>query len=140
MSNESVIKVFEGKNVRVVWNEEEEKFYFSVADIVEVLTESTDVKEYIKRMRSRDPELDSSWGTICTPTRMKAADGKFYKTQAADLEGIFRIIQSVPSKKAEPIKQWLAEVGAQRIDQMIDPEQTFQMAVEDYRRQGYSER
>ena len=140
MSNESVIKVFEGKNVRVVWNEEEEKFYFSVADIVEVLTESTDVKQYIKRMRSRDPELDSSWGTICTPTRMKAADGKFYKTQAADLEGIFRIIQSVPSKKAEHIKQWLAEVGAQRIDQMIDPEQTFQMAVEDYRRQGYSER
>lgn len=140
MPNESVIKVFEGKNVRVVWNEEEEKFYFSVADIVEVLTESTDVKQYIKRMRSRDPELDSSWGTICTPTRMKAADGKFYKTQAADLEGIFRIIQSVPSKKAEPIKQWLAEVGAQRIDQMIDPEQTFQMAVEDYRRQGYSER
>ena len=140
MPNESVIKVFEGKNVRVVWNEEEEKFYFSVADIVEVLTESTDVKQYIKRMRSRDPELDSSWGTICTPTRMKAADGKFYKTQAADLEGIFRVIQSVPSKKAEPIKQWLAEVGAQRIDQMIDPEQTFQMAVEDYRRQGYSER
>ena len=140
MPNESVIKVFEGKNVRVVWNEDEEKFYFSVADIVEVLTESTDVKQYIKRMRSRDPELDSSWGTICTPTRMKAADGKFYKTQAADLEGIFRIIQSVPSKKAEPIKQWLAEVGAQRIDQMIDPEQTFQMAVEDYRRQGYSER
>ena len=136
MSNESVIKVFEGKNVRVVWNEEEEKFYFSVADIVEVLTESTDVKQYIKRMRSRDPELDSSWGTICTPTRMKAADGKFYKTQAADLEGIFRIIQSVPSKKAEHIKQWLAEVGAQRIDQMIDPEQTFQMAVEDYRRRG----
>ena len=140
MPNESIIKVFEGKNVRVVWNEEEEKYYFSVADIVEVLTESTDVKQYIKRMRSRDPELDSSWGTICTPTRMKAADGKYYKTQAADLEGIFRIIQSVPSKKAEPIKQWLAEIGAQRIDQMIDPEQTFQMAVEDYRRQGYSER
>ncbi len=107
MPNESVIKVFEGKNVRVVWNEEEEKFYFSVADIVEVLTESTDIKQYIKRMRSRDPELNSRWGTICTPTRMKAADGKFYKTQAADLEGIFPIIQSVPSKKAEPIKQWI---------------------------------
>ena len=75
MPNESIIKVFEGKNVRVVWNEEEEKYYFSVADIVEVLTESTDVKQYIKRMRSRDPELDSSRGTICTPTRMKAADG-----------------------------------------------------------------
>ena len=71
---------------------------------------------------------------------MMAADGKIYKTQAADLEGIFRIIQSIPSKKAEPVRQWLAEVGAQRIDQMIDPELTFQMAVEDYRRQGYSDR
>lgn len=140
MPNESVIKVFEGKNVRVVWNEEEEKFYFSVADIIQVLTETVNPRDYIKKMLRRDPELKSKWGTICPPTRMKAADGKFYKTQAADLEGIFRIIQSVPSKKAEPIKQWLAEVGAQRIDQMIDPEQTFQMAVEDYRRQGYSER
>jgi hypothetical protein len=140
MPNESIIKVFEGKNVRVVWNEAEEKYYFSVADIIQVLTDTVNPRDYIKKMLLRDPELKSRWGTICPPTRMKAADGKFYKTQAADLEGIFRIIQSVPSKKAEPIKQWLAEVGAQRIDQMIDPEQTFQMAVEDYRRQGYSER
>ena len=107
MPNESVVKVFEGKNVRVVWNEEEEKFYFSVADIIQVLTDTVNPCDYIKKMLRRDPELDSSRGTICTPTRMKAADGKFYKTQAADLEGIFRIIQSVPSKKAEPIKQWL---------------------------------
>ncbi len=140
MSNESVIKVFEDKSVRIVWNEQEEKYYFSIADIVQILTDSTDVKQYIKRMRARDPELNFRWGTICTPTRMKAADGKFYQTQAADLENIFRIIQSVPSKKAEPVKQWLASVGAQRIDQMIDPEQTFQMAVEDYRRQGYSDK
>ena len=140
MPNESIIKVFEGKNVRVVWNEAEEKYYFSVADIIQVLTDTVNPRDYIKKMLLRDPELKSRWGTICPPTRMKAADGKFYKTQAADLDGIFRIIQSVPSKKAEPIKQWLAEVGAQRIDQMIDPEQTFQMAVEDYRRQGYSER
>ncbi len=88
----------------------------------------------------RDPELNSRWGTICTPTEMRASDGKVYKTQAADLEGIFRIIQSIPSKKAEPVKQWLAEVGSQRIDQIIDPELTFQMAVEDYRRQGYSDK
>ena len=140
MPNESVIKVFEGKNVRVVWNEEEEKFYFSVADIIQVLTETVNPRDYIKKMLRRDPELKSKWGTICPPVEMLAPDGKRRKTQAADLEGIFRIIQSVPSKKAEPIKQWLAEVGAQRIDQMIDPEQTFQMAVEDYRRQGYSER
>lgn len=140
MSNESVIKVFEDKSVRIVWNEQEEKYYFSIADIVQILTDSTDVKQYIKRMRARDPELNFRWGTICTPTRMKAADGKFYQTQAADLENIFRIIQSVPSKKAEPVKQWLASIGAQRIDQMIDPEQTFQMAVEDYRRQSYSDK
>lgn len=140
MADETVIQLFEGKKIRIVWNEQEEKYYFSVVDIVEVLTESTDAKQYIKRMRSRDPELNSRWGTICTPTRMKATDGKYYQTQAADLEGIFRIIQSIPSKKAEPVKLWLAEVGAQRVDQMIDPEQTFQMAVEDYRRQGYSDR
>ena len=140
MANESIIKLFEDKKIRIVWNEEEDKYYFSVVDIVQVLTDSADTKQYIKRMRSRDPELDVRWGTICTPTRMRAADGKYYQTQAADIEGIFRIIQSIPSKKAEPVKRWLAEVGAQRIDQMIDPEQTFQMAVEDYRRQGYSDK
>ena len=140
MSNESIIQIFEGINVRIVWNEEEQEYYFSIADIVQVLTESTDVKQYIKRMRARDPELNLRWGTICTPTRMKATDGKYYQTQAATLEGVFRVIQSIPSKKAEPLKQWLAEIGKQRIDQMIDPELTFQMAVEDYRRQGYSDK
>ena len=140
MDNNFAIQLFEGKKVRVVWDAEKEKYYFSVADIVQVLTDSADVKQYIKRMRARDPELNLRWGTICTPTEMKAADGKKYKTQAADLEGIFRIIQSIPSKKAEPVKQWLAEVGSQRIDQMIDPELTFQMAVDDYRRQGYSDK
>jgi hypothetical protein len=140
MSNESIIQIFEGINVRIVWNEEKQEYYFSIADIVQVLTDSTDVKQYIKRMRARDPELNLRWGTICTPTRMKAADGKYYQTQAATLEGVFRVIQSIPSKKAEPLKQWLAEIGKQRIDQMIDPELTFQMAVEDYRRQGYSDK
>lgn len=140
MNDNFAIQLFEGKKVRIAWNAEQEKYYFSVADIVEILIESKDVKQYIKRMRARDPELNFRWGTICTPTEMMAADGKFYKTTAADLEGVFRIIQSIPSKKAEPVKKWLAEVGAQRIDQMIDPELTFQMAVEDYRRQGYSDR
>ena len=134
------IQLFEGKKVRIAWDAEQEKYYFSVTDVVEVLTDSTDAKQYVKRMLSRDPELKSRWGTICTPTEMMAADGKFYKTQAADLEGMFRIIQSIPSKKAEPVKQWLAQLGSQRVDQMIDPELTFQMAVEDYRRQGYSEK
>lgn len=140
MTKQTGITLFEDTKVRIVWDDEQEKYYFSVADIVQILTDSADVKQYIKRMRSRDAELDSRWGTICTPTEMVAADGKRYKTQAADLEGIFRIIQSIPSKKAEPVKRWLAEVGAQRVDQMIDPELTFQMAVDDYRRQGYSDR
>ena len=139
MSNESIIQIFEGIHVRMVWDEKEQEYYFAVADIVQVLTDTTNPRDYIKKMLKRDEELKSRWGTICPPTRMKAADGKYYKTQAATLEGIFRIIQSIPSKKAEPLKQWLAEVGSQRVDQMIDPELTFQMAVADYRRQGYSD-
>ena len=134
------IQLFEGKKVRIVWDAEQEKYYFAVADIVQVLTDTVNPRDYIKKMLRRDPELKSKWGTICPPVEMLAPDGKRRKTQAADLEGIFRIIQSIPSKKAEPVRQWLAEVGAQRIDQMIDPELTFQMAVEDYRRQGYSDR
>jgi hypothetical protein len=140
MANESVIKLFEGKQVRIVWDEEQEKYYFSVLDIVQVLTDSADAKQYIKRLRTRDAELNLKWGTICTPVEMEALDGKRRKVQAADLQGLFRIIQSIPSKKAEPIKQWLAELGQMRIDQMIDPELTFQMAVEDYRRKGYSDK
>ena len=140
MANESIIKLFEGKQVRIVWDEEQEKYYFSVLDIVQVLTDSADAKQYIKRLRTRDAELNLKWGTICTPVEMEALDGKRRKVQAADLQGIFRIIQSIPSKKAEPVKQWLAELGQMRIDQMIDPELTFQMAVEDYRRKGYSDK
>ena len=140
MANESVIKLFEGKQVRIVWDEEQEKYYFSVADIVQVLTDSVNPRDYIKKMLRRDLELKSKWGTICPPVEMEALDGKRRKVQAADLQGIFRIIQSIPSKKAEPVKQWLAELGQMRIDQMIDPELTFQMAVEDYRRKGYSDK
>lgn len=140
MPNESIIKLFEGKQVRVLWNEEEEKYYFSVVDIVQVLTDSANPTDYLKKMRKRDEELGFFLGTNCPQVAMKTSTGKIRITLAADLEGIFRLIQSIPSKKAEPVKQWLAEQGAQRIDQMIDPEQTFQMAVEDYRRQGYSDK
>lgn len=140
MTKKQQIQLFEEKKVRTVWDDEEEKWYFSIADVVEVLTDSTDVKQYIKKMRSRDPELNVRWGTICTPTRMLASDGKYYKTQAATMEGIFRIIQSIPSSKAEPFKQWMAEVAAQRIDQMQDPELNFEQAYADYRRLGYSDK
>ena len=140
MADESIIKLFEDKKIRIVWNEEQEKYYFSVVDIVEVLTDSTNPTDYLKKLRKRDSELGVFLGTNCPQVAMITPTGKKRITLAADLEGIFRIIQSVPSKKAEPVKRWLAEVGAQRIDQMIDPEQTFLMAVEDYRRQGYSDK
>ena len=140
MNQKHQIQLFEEKKVRTVWDDELQEWFFSVADVVEVLTDSVDVKQYIKKMRKRDPELDARWGTICTPTRMQAADGKYYNTQAATMEDVFRIIQSIPSKKAEPFKQWMAEVAAQRIDQMQDPELNFEQAYADYRRLGYSDK
>ncbi len=139
MANESIIKLFEDKKVRIVWNEQEEKYYFAVADIVQVLTDSVNPADYIKKMKVRDKELAQGWGQIVTPLAYQTIGGK-QKINFTDLNGAFRLIQSIPSKKAEPVKRWLAEVGAQRIDQMIDPELTFQMAVEDYRRQGYSDK
>ncbi|MDD7317292.1 MAG: hypothetical protein SOZ80_03855 [Prevotella sp.] len=98
MNENFTIQLFEGKKIRIVWDAGEEKYYFAVADIVQVLTESADVKQYIKKIRARDLELNSKWGTICTPIEMLAPDGKRHKTNAADMEGIFRIIQSIPSK------------------------------------------
>ena len=140
MSNESIIQIFEGKKVRVVWDAEKEKYFFSIVDIVQVLTDSIDGRKYWNKLKQRLKAEGNESVTNCHQLKLPASDGKRYKTDVADLEGVFRIIQSIPSKKAEPLKQWLAQVGAQRIDQMIDPEQTFQMAVEDYRRQGYSDR
>ncbi len=140
MANELAIQLFENKRVRVVWNDEEEKYYFSVVDIVQVLTESADATAYWRKLKQRLKEEGNETVTNCHGLKLPAADGKKRITDVADLEGIFRIIQSIPSKKAEPVKQWLANVGAQRIDQIIDPEMTFQMAVEDYRRQGYSDK
>ena len=109
-----------------------------MVDIVAVLTESTDPKQYIKKMRSRDTELAAKWGTICTPVAMMTKDGKRRQVQAADMTGIFRIIQSIPSPKAEPFKMWLAEVGKERIDEIIDPELTIDRALETYLKKGYS--
>ena len=102
MTQKHQIQLFEDKKVRTAWDDEREEWYFSVTDVVEVLTDSADVKQYIKKMRKRDPELDTRWGTICTPTRLLAPDGKQRITLAATTEGIFRIIQSIPSPKAEP--------------------------------------
>ncbi len=140
MDDNFAIQLFEGKKVRFVWDEEKEKYYFAVVDIVQVLTESADATAYWRKLKQRLKAEGNETVTNCHALKLPAADGKKRLTDVADLEQIFRLIQSIPSKKAEPVKKWLAEVGAQRIDQMIDPELTFQMAVEDYRRQGYSDR
>lgn len=132
------VQSFENKTIRTAWNEEQEEWYFSVTDIVAALTDSADPKQYIKKMRSRDPELNSRWGTICTLTAMTASDGKRYRTNAANLQEIFRIIQSIPSPKAEPLKQWLAQVGSERIEETIDPELTIDRALETYEKKGYT--
>lgn len=140
MTQKQSLQLFDNHKVRIVWDAEAEKYYFSITDVVQVLTDSVDVKQYIKRMRTRDLELNSKWGTICTPVVMLAPDGKRRKSQAADLAGVFRIIQSIPSSKAEPFKQWMAMVASQRIDQMQDPELSIQQAIADYTRLGYSEK
>ena len=143
MEDNFAIQLFEGKKVRIVWDEAQEKYYFSVVDIVQVLTGSFDyqqARKYWKVLKGRLIKEGNETVTNCYQLKLPAADGKNRLTDMADLQGIFRIIQSIPSKKAEPVKQWLAQLGEQRIDQMIDPELTFQMAVEDYRRQGYSDK
>ena len=143
MDDNFAIQLFEGKRVRIVWDAEQEKYYFSVVDIVQVLTNSVDyqtARKYWKVLKGRLLKEGNESVTNCYQLKLPSSDGKNYKTDVADLQGIFRLIQSIPSKKAEPVKQWLAKLGEQRIDQMIDPELTFQMAVEDYRRQGYSDK
>ena len=134
------IQIFNGQKVRTVWNADEEKWYFSIVDVVAVLTDSADPKQYIKKMKMRDPELKNNWGTICTLVELVSSDGKKHKEMTADQQQLFRIIQSIPSPKAEPFKQWMAQVASDRLDQMQDPELNFQQAFEDYRRLGYSER
>ncbi len=137
MSN---IKLFESIKIRSHWNEDEQKWYFSVADVVEALTDTVNPKDYIKKMRKRDFELNSNWGTICPPPlEMIATDGKKRKIQAANVEGLLRIIQSVPSPKAEPFKRWLAKVGYERLEEIENPELASQRIRDIYKAKGYSD-
>lgn len=129
--------VFESKEIRRVWHQEE--WWFAVADIVEILTDSKDVRQYIKRMRQRDEALNLYWGTNCTLLEMVAKDGKKRKITAANTETIFRIIQSIPSKRAEPFKQWLAKVGYERVQEIENPELAAERARQYYQALGYSE-
>lgn len=138
MSESKEIQLFENHPIRTAWNSEQEEWSFSIEDVVAVLSGSTDPKQYVKRMRSRDAELSSNWGTICTLVEMEAQDGKQRKIMAATTEGVLRIIQSIPSKKAEPFKLWLAKVGRERIEETIDPEMTIDRALETYLKKGYT--
>ena len=138
MTKKQAIQLFEEKKVRTVWDDEQEKWYFCVADVVEVLTDSVNPTDYIKKMKKRDPELAKGWGQIVTPLSVQTPGGK-QRVNCATQQGLFRIIQSIPSKKAEPFKQWMAQVASQRIDQMQDPELSIDQAIIDYKRLGYSD-
>lgn len=136
MDNE--IKLFEGKQIRSAWDNEKEEWCFSIIDIVGVLTDSKDPGAYWRKLKQRLNEEGNEVVTICHTLKMQAADGKMRKTDVADIQGIFRIIQSVPSPKAEPFKMWLAEIGKERIDEIIDPELTIDRALNTYLKKGYS--
>ena len=140
MSIETQIQLFDNAKIRVVWDDEKEKYFFSVVDVIGVLTESTDGRTYWKVLKNRLLKEGNETVTNCNQLKLPASDGKMRLTDVADLEGILRIVQSVPSKKAEPIKQWLAQVGSERIHQMIDPERSIQQAVADYKKLGYSDK
>ena len=132
------VKMFEGSQIRSVWDNEREEWYFSVVDVVGVLSESKNPTDYLRKMKKRDEILASYLGTNCPKVGMVSTNGKMRKVLAGNLKDIFRIIQSIPSPKAEPFKMWLAEVGKERIDEIIDPELTIDRALESYARKGYS--
>lgn len=136
MSESTQIKLFEEKKVRSVWNEEEQQWYFSVNDVVQILTDSVNVSDYIKKMRKRDPVLSEGWGQIVTPLELETAGGK-QKTNCANVKSLFRIIQSIPSPKAEPFKQWLAQVGYERMQEIENPELAQERMKELYEKKGY---
>lgn len=138
MTQHNAIKLFEEKRVRTVWDDKQEKWFFSVVDVVAVLTDSANPTDYLKKMRKRDSQLSEGWGQIVTPLSVPTAGGK-QKVNFADTEGMFRIIQSIPSPKAEPFKLWMARVAAERLDQMQDPELSINQALMDYKRLGYSD-
>ena len=133
------IKIFENKKVRTVWDTNSEQWYFCVIDVVEVLTDSKNPSDYIKKMKKRDPSLAEGWGQIVTPLSVQTPGGK-QRVNCATQQGLFRIIQSIPSPKAEPFKQWMAQVASDRLDQMQDPELSIDQAIADYKRLGYSDK
>ncbi len=139
MEKKIALKLFEEKKIRSVWNDEAEEWYFSVVDVIEVLTDSANATDYLKKLRKRDTLLGDYIGTNCPQVVMPTETGKLRKTLAANTAHLFRIIQSIPSKKAEPFKLWLAQIAKQRLDQLEDPELSIEQAMTDYKRLGYSD-
>ena len=139
MKKENDIKVFEDKKVRTLWNVEQEKWYLSIVDVIAILTDSPNPRKYWSVLKTRLKAEGSQLATNCSQLKMQSADGKFYLTDVADTEQLFRLIQSIPSPKAEPFKLWLAQVAAERLDEMQDPELSIDRALEQYMNLGYSE-
>ena len=139
MPKREEIKSFDNRKIRTVWDEEQEKWYFSIVDVVSILTDSIDPGSYWRKLKQRLKAEGNETVTNCHSLKMKASDGKMRKTDVADMQQLFRIIQSIPSPKAEPFKQWMAQVSATRWEQMQDPEMSIEQAIADYRRLGYSE-
>ena len=139
MTKKETLKLFEERKVRTVWDDEKEKWYFSIVDVVSVLTDSVDATAYWRKLKQRLKEEGNETVTNCHGLKMKAADGKMRLTDVADTEQLLRIIQSIPSPKAEPFKQWMAHVASERLDQMQDPELSIEQAMMDYKRLGYSD-
>ena len=139
MTKKEAIQLFQERKVRTVWDDEQEKWYFSIVDVCEVLTDSKDPTAYWRKLKQRLKEEGNETVTNCHALKMRAADGKMRLTDVADIEQLFRIIQSIPSPKAEPFKQWMAQVASQRIDQIQDPELNIDQAIIDYKRLGYSD-
>ena len=139
MTKKETLKLFEERKVRTVWDDEKEKWYFSIVDVVSVLTDSVDATAYWRKLKQRLKEEGNETVTNCHGLKMKATDGKMRLTDVADTEQLLRIIQSIPSPKAEPFKQWMAHVASERLDQMQDPELSIEQAMMDYKRLGYSD-
>lgn len=139
MTKQQAIQLFEQKQVRTIWDDEQEKWYFSIVDVVSVLTNSADGRKYWNKLKQRLKEEGNETVTNCHQLKMRAADGKMRLTDVADTEQLFRLIQSIPSPKAEPFKQWMASVASERLDQMQDPELSIEQAMMDYKRLGYSD-
>ena len=139
MTKKETLKLFEERKVRTVWDDEKEKWYFSIVDVVSVLTDSVDATAYWRKLKQRLKEEGNETVTNCHGLKMKAADGKMRLTDVADTEQLLRIIQSIPSPKAEPFKQWMSHVASERLDQMQDPELSIEQAMMDYKRLGYSD-